>query len=105
MKTYFTEQTGFFGKSKPSWLLREFGSPLYLYNEAILRERCREMAGLISCSRFKPNYSTKANSNPELLKIIREEGFDADAVNCPIMCLFILSTLSFLVARIARKVM
>jgi diaminopimelate decarboxylase len=81
MKTYFTEQTGFFGKSKPSRLLREFGSPLYLYNEAILRERCREMAGLISCSRFKPNYSTKANSSPELLKIIREEGFDADAMS------------------------
>lgn len=81
MKTYFTEQTGFFGKSKPSGLLREFGSPLYLYNETILRERCREIAGLISYPRFKPNYSIKANSNPELLKIIKEEGFDADAVS------------------------
>jgi diaminopimelate decarboxylase len=81
MKTYFTEQTGLFGRSKPSWLLEEFGSPLYLYSEAILRERCREMAGLVSCSRFKPNYSTKANSNPELLKIIRNEGFDADAMS------------------------
>ena len=81
MKTYFTEQTGFFGKSKPSELLREFGSPLYLYNETILRERCREIAGLISCSGFRPNYSMKANSNPELLKIIKEEGFDADAVS------------------------
>ncbi len=81
MKTYFTEQTGFFGKSKPSTLLEEFGSPLYLYNEALLRERCREIAGLISCPHFKPYYSIKANSNPELLKIIREEGFDADAMS------------------------
>ncbi|NLH96509.1 MAG: diaminopimelate decarboxylase [Clostridiaceae bacterium] len=81
MKAYFTEQTNFYGSSRPSELLREFGSPLYVYNESILRQRCREMAGLVPYSNFKSNYSIKANSNLELLKIIREEGLHADAMS------------------------
>lgn len=81
MKTYFTEQTKFFGSSKPSELLKEFGSPLYVYNEAILRERSREMAELVSYPYFTSNYSAKANSNLELLKIIREQGLHADAMS------------------------
>lgn len=81
MKNYFTEQTGFFGPTNPEALIREFGSPLYVYNESILRERCREMAGLLSYPRFVCNYSIKANSNIELLKIVREEGLHADAMS------------------------
>lgn len=81
MKTYFTEQTGFFGSSKPSELLKEYGSPLYVYNEEILRQRCREMSALISGLDFRSNYSAKANSNLEILKIIKEEGLHADAVS------------------------
>ena len=81
MKSYFTEQTKFFGRAKPSELLKEFGSPLYVYNEAILRKRCGEMAKLIAYPWFKSNYSAKANSNLELLKIIREEGLQADAMS------------------------
>ncbi len=81
MKNYFTEQTRFFGGTTPSELIKEFGSPLYVYNEAILRERSREMAELVSYPNFKSNYSIKANSNLELLKIIREEGLHADAMS------------------------
>jgi len=81
MKNYFTEQTNFFGDSKPSELLKEFGSPLYVYNESILRERSRDMARLVSYPHFKSNYSIKANSNLEILKIVREEGLHADAMS------------------------
>lgn len=81
MKSYFTEQTHFFGNSKPSELLKEYGSPLYVYNEAILRQRCRDMATLVSGPDFKSNYSAKANSNLEILKIAREEGLHADAMS------------------------
>lgn len=81
MTNFYTEQTNFFGSSKPSELLREFGSPLYVYNEAILRQRCRDMAGIIKCPGFKSNYSIKANSNLELLKIAREEGLHTDAMS------------------------
>lgn len=81
MKYCFTEQTNFFGNSKPSELLKEYGSPLYVYNEAILRKSCRDMAGLVSYPHFKSNYSIKANSNLEILKIVREEGLHADAMS------------------------
>jgi len=81
MREYYTEQTGFYGSSKPSELLKEYGSPLYVYNEAILRQRCREMAGLVCDPAFKSNYSAKANSNKELLRIIRDEGLHADAMS------------------------
>lgn len=79
--TYFTEQTGFFGRRTAPELIAEFGSPLYVYNERILRTRCREMAKLVSLPGFKVNYSCKANSNITLLSIIREEGLDADAMS------------------------
>ncbi len=81
MTNYFTEQTNFFGSSRPSELLKEYGSPLYVYNEAILRQRCRDMAKLVSYPDFKSNYSIKANSNLELLKIARQEGLHADAMS------------------------
>lgn len=81
MNNYFTMQTNFYGNTTPNELIATFGSPLYVYNEAILRERCREMRQLTDYPRFKVNYSVKANSNLELLKIVREEGLDADAMS------------------------
>ena len=62
-------------------LIEEFGSPLYVYDEEILRRRCREVKGLLGYKRFVPDYSAKANSNLELLRIIHEEGFTVDAMS------------------------
>lgn len=59
----------------------EFGSPLYLYSERILRKRCREVAGMMDYRPFVPSYSCKANGNVSLLRIIREEGLQADAMS------------------------
>jgi len=81
MNNYFTVQTGFYGNTSPDRLLEQFGSPLYVYNENILRKRCREMANLVPYANFKANYSVKANSNLELLKIVRSEGLHADAMS------------------------
>ena len=71
----------FFGTSTPARLIEQFGSPLYVYNERILRERCREMQSLCDVPGFTVYYSTKANSNPHLLRIVREEGLMADAMS------------------------
>lgn len=76
-----TENYNFYAGHKPEGLLQEFGSPLYVYNEKILRTRCREMADLVSYPRFQANYSCKANSNLELLRIVRDEGLHADAMS------------------------
>ena len=40
VKQYYTQNTHFFGNTSPEALLRDYGSPLYVYNEAILRQRC-----------------------------------------------------------------
>lgn len=81
MNTYYSTETNFYGNITPQELIDTYGSPLYVYNETILRDRCREMAKLIKYPRFKVNYSIKANSSLELLKIVREEGIDADAMS------------------------
>lgn len=81
MINYYTEQTDFFGNCSPDELIYTYGSPLYVYNENILRQRCRDMVSLVSYPHFIPSYSSKANSNLWLLKIIREEGLYADAMS------------------------
>lgn len=77
---YIAGQT-FFGRSDPAELLARFGSPLYVYNEGILRRSCRDMLQIMDYPRFIASYSIKANSNLHLLKIIREEGLAADAMS------------------------
>ena len=47
----------FFGNTDPVQLAEEYGTPLYVYNENLLRRRCRELKGLISYKNFKVNYS------------------------------------------------
>jgi diaminopimelate decarboxylase len=81
MDNYYTRQTNFYGNSSPDRLLSDFGSPLYVYNETILRQRCREMKSLLPLPNFKASYSAKANSNLELLRIITNEGLYADAMS------------------------
>jgi diaminopimelate decarboxylase len=81
MRHYYTERMNFYGSSAPRELIEQFGSPLYVYNEAILRQRCKEMTGFIQYPNYRANYSTKANASLELLKIIHEEGLHADAMS------------------------
>ena len=71
----------FFGNTDPFHLIEKYGTPLYTYNENILRQRCRDLKGLISYPNFTVNYSLKANSNLELIKIVRSEGLRVDAMS------------------------
>jgi diaminopimelate decarboxylase len=74
-------EKNFFGNTNPVELTEKYGTPLYVYNENILRSRCRDLKGLISYSNFTVNYSPKANGNLELLKIVRSEGLRVDAMS------------------------
>jgi diaminopimelate decarboxylase len=76
-----SSEKNFFGQTDPIWLTEKFGTPLYVYNENILRKRCRDLKGLISYPNYTVNYSPKANSNLELIKIIRNEGLRVDAMS------------------------
>ncbi|MCL2356175.1 MAG: diaminopimelate decarboxylase [Defluviitaleaceae bacterium] len=73
-----THDFNFYHGHDPRELVKTFGSPLYVYNERILRERCAEMVGFSSYPKFVVNYAVKTNSNLSLLKIIREEGLHTD---------------------------
>lgn len=81
LNTKVTDENNFFQGVSPFDLTKEFGTPLYVYNERILRERCREMKNLVKYPAFSVNYSAKANSNLAFLEIVNEEGLDVDAMS------------------------
>ncbi len=60
-------------------LVKKYGSPLYIIVEEEIRQKCQQFIGAFDYPRFRPQYACKCNSNLEVLKIIREEGFDFDA--------------------------
>lgn len=71
----------YFGNLSAKETALKFGTPVYLYSERILRDRCREIRNFLPYEPFVPNYSCKANTNIALLKIIRDEGLSADAMS------------------------
>lgn len=81
VRSAYTDSLRFFGQEDPRELAARFGTPLYVYSEAVLRLRCRELVGLSAFPGFRVNFSAKANANPALLRIIREEGCLVDAMS------------------------
>lgn len=77
----FTKETNFYKGHDVYDLIKQYGSPLYVYNEDILRTRCYEMKHLVSYENFVPHYSIKANTNIHLLRIVHEEGLHADVMS------------------------
>jgi diaminopimelate decarboxylase len=64
-------------------LVSEFGTPLYLFDEATLREKCREFKD--EFDRYQPGtlvvYASKAFLNRALALLFREEGMGLDVVS------------------------
>ena len=81
INTMVSDSVDFYQGNNPVELVKKYGSPLYVYNERILREKCRDLKGLVNYPHFFVNYSVKANANLALLKIVREEGLLADALS------------------------
>ncbi len=64
-------------------LAAEFGTPLYVYDEATLRQICREFVGEFG-SRYEDSqvlYASKAFINPALARLVSEEGLGLDVVS------------------------
>lgn len=74
-------QNLFISDEKIFELIKKYGSPLYVYDENTLRLRCREIKNLLPNKNLRVNYSAKANSNLSLLKIVKDEGLDVDAMS------------------------
>ena len=62
-------------------LASEFGTPLYVYDAAVIRRQLANVRGAFSALPFQPFYAMKANGNLSLLRLIREQGFGCDAVS------------------------
>ena len=56
-----------------------YGTPVYVYDEALILERCRECTEMPEAYGLIVRYAMKANSNRTLLKLITNAGLHLDA--------------------------
>ena len=77
----FIQEVNFFEGNNPEELVKNFGTPLYVYNEKILRDRMKKVANVITKFPYTANYSVKANTNIHILKLALEEGLNCDAMS------------------------
>jgi diaminopimelate decarboxylase len=71
----------YIGGLEAASLVNEFGSPLYVYDEATIRTRAQELAKAVRYPNTLIKYACKANTNIEIMKVLNEEGVSIDAVS------------------------
>ena len=71
----------FIGGASTIELAEKYGTPLYAYDEQAIRARYKRLANAFKkhYPNFKCKYAIKANNNPAILNILRQEGAGADA--------------------------
>jgi len=62
-------------------LSEEFGAPLYVYSGAKIKEQYQKLANAFKGLDVKIKYACKANSNINILKLLKQEGSGIDAVS------------------------
>jgi diaminopimelate decarboxylase len=62
-------------------LAARYGTPVYLYDAAVIRRQAENVKRAFSRLPFRPFYAMKANSSLALLDLIRGYGFGCDAVS------------------------
>ena len=77
----FIEKVDFFKGNNPEDIAARYGTPVYVYNEEILRERMHTVAQVVTKYPYTANYSIKANTNIHLLRMALEEGDNCDAMS------------------------
>lgn len=72
-----------FGGCDTTWLAKEFGTPLYVISEEIVKDRCREIRDefLFKYQNTRAAYASKAFLNLAMCKIVEREGLDLDVVS------------------------
>src|SRR5689334_24838211 len=61
-------------------LARAHGTPLYVYDEETVRQKCREYLAAMGAAGHVL-YSAKAFASPQFLRVIAEEGLGLDVVS------------------------
>lgn len=64
-------------------LVAEYGTPLYVFDEALVRKRCREFVEAFQASglKFQVAYASKAFCVMAMCRIVEEEGMSLDVVS------------------------
>ncbi len=62
-------------------LVAQYGSPLYVYDADIIKRQYKALVENIAYPKLKIHYACKANTNIELLKILREQGSNIECVS------------------------
>ncbi len=62
-------------------IAERFGTPVYLYDAAVIRRQIERVRRAFADLPFRPLYAMKANSNDALLQLIHRSGFGCDAVS------------------------
>ncbi|OPH60857.1 diaminopimelate decarboxylase [Paenibacillus ferrarius] len=64
-------------------LVAEYGTPLYVFDEALVRQRCREFVDAFRASglKFQVAYASKAFCVMAMCRIVEEEGMSLDVVS------------------------
>lgn len=57
----------------------EFGTPIYLYDEELIIEKCKSLLSMPNAFGLRVRYAMKANSNKTLLQLIAGQGINIDA--------------------------
>ena len=79
--TKVTDHMNFWEGQDPVALAEKYGTPLYVTNERVLRQRCRDLKNLVTYPNFVVDYSAKANCGLAFLQVVRSEGLEVDAMS------------------------
>src|SRR3989344_2592850 len=71
----------YIGELHASEIVKRFRTPVYVYDDDVIRHKYRELADSLSYPNVKIFYAAKANTNSRILEILREEGAGIDAVS------------------------
>ncbi len=77
----YVDNVNFFEGNNPEKIASEYGTPLYVYNERIIRDRMHKVNQVITKYPYTANYSVKANTNVNILKLALDEGINCDAMS------------------------
>ena len=62
-------------------LARDYGTPLYVYEEDVIKQRYADLSGNIGYRPLEIHYACKANSNVHIMALLRALGADAETVS------------------------
>lgn len=69
------------GGIDPLELIEQYGSPLYVYDAAIIERQYKRMSSAFDVADLRINYACKANTNINILRLLQRLGAGLDAVS------------------------